>query len=282
MLPLPPTQQMLVIEAPSIDKKKNMCVFHLTSDHDGVDCPKMKRFIQLTTTKEVIEEVVYEVSSSNQYGDCTNGYLEFEHDDYRGGDVYITLDDATCATITRSHQHSNQKGTPNPPKVLLTQASATSKGGNASQSVVDNSSKNPIVAPIEDLPGTFDIVEFYKNSKVQISQAEYLRMNPKELDRLIEYVRPRHSKSHASLDKGMVSSQGSAMDITSSSKMPSLSTSNANPNPFYVSLFVNGFRVNNCIIDLGASDNVMPIQIAKALGLEMTRTFVKYYSMDSK
>jgi hypothetical protein len=37
--------------------------------------------------------------------------------------------------------------------------------------------------------------------------------------------------------------------------------------PFYVTLVMNGFRVNNCIIDLGASTTVMPINVFKQLGL---------------
>lgn len=40
--------------------------------------------------------------------------------------------------------------------------------------------------------------------------------------------------------------------------------------------------MNNCIIDSGASDNIMPSIVAKALGLSLTKTFGKYYSMDSK
>ena len=35
---------------------------------------------------------------------------------------------------------------------------------------------------------TFDIVEFYKASRIQIATIEYLRMNTRELNKLIEYV----------------------------------------------------------------------------------------------
>lgn len=52
--------------------------------------------------------------------------------------------------------------------------------------------------------------------------------------------------------------------------------------PFYVSLFINGFKLNNCIIDSRAFDNIMPSTVAKALGLSLTKTFGKCYSMDSK
>lgn len=58
--------------------------------------------------------------------------------------------------------------------------------------------------------------------------------------------------------------------------------SDPKPEPFYVSLFINGYKLNNCIIDSGASDNIMPSAVAKALGLPLTKTFGKCYSMDSK
>lgn len=54
------------------------------------------------------------------------------------------------------------------------------------------------------------------------------------------------------------------------------------PEPFYISLFINGHMLNNCIIDLGAFDNIMPSTLAKALGLSLNKTFDRCYSMDSK
>lgn len=161
-------------------------------------------------------------------------------------------------------------------------ASATSKGENASPSVTSSSSRNTNVSSSKIQFGTFDIIEFCKSTKIQVSQAEYLKMNPRELDRLIKYVRPRHSELHASLDETIVKPQYPCMNVVSYSKTSSSSVSGLKPYPFYVSLFVNGFRVNNYIIDSGASDNVMPRKIAKALGLKMTKTFGKFYSMDSK
>jgi hypothetical protein len=55
-----------------------------------------------------------------------------------------------------------------------------------------------------------------------------------------------------------------------------------NPNPFYISLLLNGQKLSNCIINSGASDNIMPQPVAKALGLELTKTFGCFYSMDGK
>ena len=54
------------------------------------------------------------------------------------------------------------------------------------------------------------------------------------------------------------------------------------PKPFYISLYINGCKLSNCIIDLGASDNVMPFSIAKYLGLNLTKVHGRCYSMDAK
>ena len=57
---------------------------------------------------------------------------------------------------------------------------------------------------------------------------------------------------------------------------------NKKPDPFYISMFINGNRLSNCIIDSGVSDNVMCASVEKALGLPLTKTFGRCYSMDAK
>jgi hypothetical protein len=52
--------------------------------------------------------------------------------------------------------------------------------------------------------------------------------------------------------------------------------------PFYVSLVMNGFRINNCMIDSGASTTVMPIGVFQQLGLGISRSYGNVCGMDSK
>jgi hypothetical protein len=52
--------------------------------------------------------------------------------------------------------------------------------------------------------------------------------------------------------------------------------------PFYVSLVMNGFRINNCMIDSGASTKVMPIGVFQQLGLGISRSYGNFCRMDSK
>ena len=53
-------------------------------------------------------------------------------------------------------------------------------------------------------------------------------------------------------------------------------------NPFYISLYINGCKLRNCIINLGLLDNVMPYSVAKALGLNLTKVYKRFYLMDIK
>ena len=47
------------------------------------------------------------------------------------------------------------------------------------------------------------------------------------------------------------------------------------PDPFYISLYIVGCKLSNCIINSGASDNVMPSKVAHALGLSLNKPFGK-------
>ena len=52
--------------------------------------------------------------------------------------------------------------------------------------------------------------------------------------------------------------------------------------PFYISLNVHENVLHNCLMDSGASHNVMPKVVMKELGLDITRPYHDLYSFDSK
>jgi hypothetical protein len=54
------------------------------------------------------------------------------------------------------------------------------------------------------------------------------------------------------------------------------------PTPFYITLNVHDRLLHNCMLDFGASHNVMPKTIMDRLGLEITRTYGDLYSFDSR
>ena len=99
---LPPSQKILQIEPPP--NKNNMCVFHLTNDHEGTTCPEDIRHQQLETERAITANVVIEEAPSKGPGDSVNCYLEYEFDSDRGSDFLITLEEASCSILTRGQR----------------------------------------------------------------------------------------------------------------------------------------------------------------------------------
>jgi hypothetical protein len=52
--------------------------------------------------------------------------------------------------------------------------------------------------------------------------------------------------------------------------------------PFYVTLVIHDLLLHNCMLDSGASHNLMPLSVMEQLGLQITRPYKDLYSFDSK
>jgi hypothetical protein len=52
--------------------------------------------------------------------------------------------------------------------------------------------------------------------------------------------------------------------------------------PFYTSLNIHDKVLHNCLMDLGASHNLMPKTVMEELGLEITKEYHDLYSFDSR
>jgi len=52
--------------------------------------------------------------------------------------------------------------------------------------------------------------------------------------------------------------------------------------PFYLSLLMNDFILHNCMLDLGASSNVMTKKVMEQLNLRISRPYHNIFAMDSK
>ena len=55
--------------------------------------------------------------------------------------------------------------------------------------------------------------------------------------------------------------------------------SNSSP-PFYITLTVHDQMIHNCLLDSGASHNLMPKAIMEALGLSITKPYHDLYAFD--
>lgn len=124
---------------------------------------------------------------------------------------------------------------------------------------------------------------------------DYLKSNPDQLKRLVEHCNSKET-DHANINANVenhnkASTSGTSFDnedfaiprLFQEEESTVLATCpSQKPDPFYISLFINGNRLSNCIIDSRAFDNVMPASVAKALRLPLTKTFGRCYSMDAK
>ena len=54
---------------------------------------------------------------------------------------------------------------------------------------------------------------------------------------------------------------------------------NENFPPFYISLNVHDKTLHNCLLDSGASHNLMPKAVMEELGLEITKTYCDLFSL---
>jgi hypothetical protein len=55
--------------------------------------------------------------------------------------------------------------------------------------------------------------------------------------------------------------------------------------PFYISLENHDFTLHNCLVDSGATNNIMPLSVMEALGMECTKyyeTGESIYAIDSR
>ena len=50
--------------------------------------------------------------------------------------------------------------------------------------------------------------------------------------------------------------------------------------PFYISTLLHDFILHNCMLDYGASHNLMPLSVMKELNLQITKPYRDLYSFD--
>jgi hypothetical protein len=63
---------------------------------------------------------------------------------------------------------------------------------------------------------------------------------------------------------------------------PHIENSNDIVSPFYITLTLHNHLLHNCMLDSGASHNLIPKIIMEKLGLEITRPYQYLYSFDSR
>jgi hypothetical protein len=52
--------------------------------------------------------------------------------------------------------------------------------------------------------------------------------------------------------------------------------------PFFMTLEMNGKNLNNCMLDTGASANMMSLKVMRQVGLKVTRPYINVCGFESK
>lgn len=138
---------------------------------------------------EFISELGSEGEVHGQLGDSGIHFPAYESNSDRGGDILVTLEDPSCVVLTRSQRPFKYTSTPTSPETLT-------KSKEIMNQNYENGSKVQEVQMFKCSKSdtSFDIMEFCKSSRIQISPAKYLKLNPKELEKLINYVQERNSQ----------------------------------------------------------------------------------------
>ena len=209
-------------------------------------------------------------TDSYQNGDSRNLFLEYESDSETKGECYATIDGTSYTVLTRGQRYKNH---------FPNNAQRNDSGPSTSNAPADN---DAFASHVGKNKSSFDFIQFCEESKIQISAIDYLKPHPVELKKLVDRCKGNATDANCS-----VMIEGEEETLTSGifdQKDPIiLATSpGQKPEPFYISLYINGCKLSNCIIDSGASDNVMPFSVAKALGLNLNKVHGRCYSMDAK
>lgn len=203
-------------------------------------------------------------------GDSINLFLEYESDSEKHRECYPTIDGTAYTILTRIQKGKTM--VPNSPSRTHDPSTLGTKYVSQGMEILQSGKEQ----------GPFDFVKFYKDSKTQISPIDYLETNPAELKRFIDHckgdnINHNHNVASTLEDEFLTSNIFEQEEPTILATFPS-----QKPEPFYVSLYINGYKLNNYIIDSGASNNVITYPIAKSLGLTITKVHGRCYSMDTK
>jgi len=105
------------------------------------------------------------------------------------------------------------------------------------------------------------LMELVKNESFKISILEALK--PKAIQASTEYVNLQDDKPTVVLS-------------------PMIENCDDSSPSFYVSLTIHDKVLHNCLMDIGASDNLMPKAIMDEFGLDITKHYHDLFSFDSR
>jgi len=152
-------------------------------------------------------------------------------------------------------QQANKKKQPAVDPIILKAPSHEVRGLDESPSPFSFQSE------IQKLRIPMPLIELVKNESLKISILEALK--PKAIQASSEYVNLQDDKPTVILSPMIENCEDSS---------PS----------FYVSLTIHQKILHNCLLDTGASHNLMPKAVVDELGLDITKPYHDLFSFDSR
>ena len=125
------------------------------------------------------------------------------------------------------------------------------------------------IAPNTEL--NIDLGGWLNNAKMLVPVAEIMKI-PSQKGKLLKAT---EEPSQSNMDKAIAYQDAPVI-------LQSMGTGNEKNQPFYLSLLLNNHLLHNCMLDSGASSNVMTKKIMERLNLRISRPYHNIFAMDSK
>jgi ribonuclease HI len=132
----------------------------------------------------------------------------------------------------------------------------------------------PKVRVILRPPSSFNFEHEIQKIRIHVPLSELVKHEDfkKSLSKLLHLEPPNHSTDSVNLqDENPTIILG-----------PMVEDRDESSPPFYTSLNIHDKVLHNCLMDLGASHNLMPKTVMEELGLEVTKSYHDLYSFDSR
>jgi ribonuclease HI len=119
-----------------------------------------------------------------------------------------------------------------------------------------------------------DLGSWFNNAKIWVPVSEIAKI-PSQRDKLLKAIQGPQVK--------YFSTEDSEVDYHDAPiYLQSLDADNKDHQPFFITLLVNGYKLNNCMLDSGASACVMTKRVMEQLNLRVSRPYYNICAMDSK
>ena len=129
--------------------------------------------------------------------------------------------------------------------------------------------------------------EWISSAKIHVYATDVLKI-PSQKEKLLKSLEDSQSKAHNIIEEDPLPNNNAIFEaehiepIDMPIVLNSVDLRREDHPPFYVSLLVVKLLLHNCMLDLGASSNVMTRKVMEQLNLRVTRPYHNVCAMDAR